>query len=263
MSLVFSAIVPHPPILIPQIGKENLKRLAKTQTAYRKLAFKLAKSKPEVVIIISPHGIIQASAFTMNLNPEFTANFEEFGNFSEKLKIRGDVGLAHKIREKLETKTSLQLISKFELDHGTAVPLFLLTQKQLPNIKIIPIYYSELSLKEHFEFGKLLKHELQFNNENIAVIASGDLSHSLTKDSPATYSPKGMQFDHQLIKLLEKNKSRDILNLNPKLITAAQECGLKSITILLGILDGIKNKPELLSYEFPFGVGYLVMNFKL
>ena len=33
--------------------------------------------------------------------------------------------------------------------------------------------------------------------------------------------------------------------------------------ILLGILEGMKYEPQLLSYESPFGVGYLTMNFKL
>jgi hypothetical protein len=36
-----------------------------------------------------------------------------------------------------------------------------------------------------------------------------------------------------------------------------------SILILLGILDEVKHEPQLLSYEYPFGVGYLTMEFKL
>ena len=43
----------------------------------------------------------------------------------------------------------------------------------------------------------------------------------------------------------------------------AGECGYRSILILMGILDGLNIKPRILSYEGPFGVGYLVADYKL
>lgn len=262
MSLVFSAVVPHSPILLPSIGKENQKRLEATTKSYEKLAEELESSKAEAVLIISPHGIIQPTSFTMNLNPKFSCNFEEFGDFSTKLSWAGDVGLAYKIREKLETKAPLQLVSEENLDYGCSVPLYLLAQK-LPKIKLIPMYYSGLDYNAHFEFGKLLGHELVIKKEHIAIVASGDLSHRLSKDAPGGYSPKGKKFDKKLIDALKKNKPEDIINMDHKLIHEAGDCGLKSILMLLGALDGIKHEPQLLSYEFPFGVGYMVMNFKL
>jgi len=262
MSIIFSAIVPHPPVLIPAIGKENLERLKLTVNAYKKLEEDLYVSQPETIIIISPHGFIQPDAFTMNLNPEFVGNFEEFGDFVTKIHLTGDLGLAYKIREKMETKAPLQLISNPNLDHGCSVPLYLLMQ-HLPNVKIIPIYYSGLDLAAHFKFGQLLKRELLFNKSRVAVIASGDLSHCLTKDAPAGYSAKGKKFDKKLIEFLTQGKTADILKINPDFIAEAGECGLKSIVILLGILEGINYQPQLLSYEAPFGVGYLVMKFRL
>jgi len=45
----------------------------------------------------------------------------------------------------------------------------------------------------------------------------------------------------------------------------AGECGLRSFSFLLGILEasGALWQPEILSYEGPFGVGYLVVNFQI
>jgi len=262
MPIIFSAITPHPPILIPAIGKENLTRLKATQQAMQKLEQDLYSSQPDTILIISPHGQIQPDAFTMNLNPNFEGNFEMFGDFSTKLHFAGDIGLAYKIRERMETRAPLQLISDLYLDHGCSVPLCLLTQ-HLPKIKVIPLYYSGLDLAAHFKFGQLLKRELLFNKERVAVIASGDLSHRLTKDAPAGYSARGKKFDQKLIKYLTLNKTKDILKMNHHFIEDAGECGLKSIVILLGILDEINYQPHKLSYEAPFGVGYLVMKFKL
>ena len=59
-----------------------------------------------------------------------------------------------------------------------------------------------------------------------------------------------------------KKDIKGILNLDLDFVEAAGECGLRSILILLGALDGLNWKPEILSYEAPFGVGYLVTNIK-
>lgn len=260
MPIVFSAITPHPPILIPPIGKENLSRLDATSNSFEELNKSLIESRADTIMVISPHGLVHADSYTMNLNPKFSCNFEDFGDFTTKRSWAGNVGLSYKIREKLETSTPLQLISEESLDHGTSVPLYLLT-KNLKDIKVIPLYYSGLDLESHFNFGRQLKGELQASKENVAVVASGDLSHRLTKNAPAGFSPKGKKFDKKLIELITKMKYRDILSMDESLITEAGECGLRSILILLGMLDGIKVEPKVLSYEAPFGVGYLTLNF--
>ncbi len=262
MSLVLSSIVPHPPILIPEIGKDNLEHLSSTLRAYGKIRNKLEKIKPETIIIISPHGNIQENVFTINSYPNFIGDFEDFGNFSVKKNWKGDVGLIGKLSEYLETKNILSLISKERIDYGASIPLFLLT-KNLPNVKIVPMSFSGLSIQDHFEFGKLLKKEIINCRKKIAVISSGDLSHRLTRNAPAGYSSKGKKFDKKIIDLLTKKNLDKILNMDESLLEEAKECGFRSIVILLGIMHNIKYIPKLLSYEFPFGVGYMVMDFEL
>jgi len=262
MPIIFSALVPHPPILIPNIGKKNIKRLKATANSYVKLENDLYAAQADTILVISPHGPLQPDSFVMNLSPEYKINFEEFGDFSTKAELASDFGLGYRIRERMETRAPLQLISQPNLDHGAAVPLYLLTQ-HLPKIKIIPLYYCGLDLASHYSFGQLLKRELLISQSRIALVASGDLSHRLTKDAPAGFNAKGKKFDNKLIEYLTKNKINQILEMNPEFIAEAGECGLKSIVILLGILEEIKYQPQMLSYEAPFGVGYLVMNFKL
>lgn len=260
--IIFSAITPHPPVLIPAIGKENLASLKTTSKSFERLEEDLYASQAETIVIISPHGLLYPDAFTMNLGPKFEIKFENFGDFSTKFIIKGDVGLGHRIRESLETKAPLQMTSEKVLDHGCGVPLYLLTHK-LKGIKVIPLYYSGLNLEAHFKFGQMLKREFLVNKERIAIIASGDLSHRLNKNAPAGYSPKAGKFDKRLIENLKNKKTQNILATKEKLVNEVRECGLKSIVILLGILDGINYEPQILSYEAPFGVGYLTMNFKL
>jgi AmmeMemoRadiSam system protein B len=262
MSIVFSAITPHPPLLIPTIGKENLARLRATENSFKKLEEDLYSSKAETIFIISPHGSFLPNSFSINLSPEYYANFEEFGDFATKQKYSGNIGLAHKIRESMETTVPLCLVSSSEIDHGISVPLFLLTA-HLPKIKIIPAYYSGLNLTAHFQFGQNLKKELMASKERIAVIASGDLSHKLNKNSPAGYSPKASRFDKKIIKHLTEKKVKEILKFKDDYLEEVSECGLRSIVILLGIMEGVNCEPRILSYEAPFGVGYLTMNYRL
>jgi len=260
--IVFSAICPHPPILIPTIGKDNIDKIKNTVKAMKDLEVELYASKPEVILIISPHGEIIPDAFCLNLNAKYTADFEDFGDFTTKMEFKSSPLLVLQLKERVGNNFSLTLTSSDRLDHGAAVPLYYLT-KHLKNIEIIPMSYSLLDYEKHFQFGQLLKKELVKSEKRIAIIASGDMSHVLTKDAPAGYSPKGAEFDNKFVGLLKRNDLRGILKMDQKLIDAAAECGLRSFLILLGIIEEYKYEVNVLSYEGPFGVGYLVANFKL
>lgn len=262
--LQFSAISPHPPILIPTIGKDNINEIKNTQDALRSLEQELYSAKIETIIVISPHSsLIADDAFTINTNPKYKLAFKEFGDFSTEIELNADLELIHKIKSKfIDTDISIISTASEELDYGSGVPLFYLSQN-LKNVKIITIGYSMLDYKTHFEFGKKLKNIIFDSNKRIAVIASGDLSHRLTKKAPAGYSERGKEFDEKLIKLLKKKDIDGILNMDKHLIEEAGECGLRSIIILLGILNNVNYNTEILSYESPFGVGYLVANMKL
>ncbi|HDQ15526.1 MAG TPA: AmmeMemoRadiSam system protein B [Bacteroidetes bacterium] len=260
--LVFSAITPHPPILIPSIGQESLEQIKKTQQAMQELAENFYVVAPETVIVISPHGRLMENSFTLNGAPDFSGDFGQFGDLETQLEFKGDVVLAYKIREYLETKFSIQMIADSELDHGVSVPLYYLTQK-LKKVKIVPVGYCLQESQRHFELGQAIAEVIHDVKKRVAVIASGDLSHCLTKNAPVPYNEQGREFDKKLIDLIKNKKIKEVVNLDRNLINQAAECGWRSILILLGILSEHNFIPEVLSYEGPFGVGYLVCNFEL
>ena len=263
MAIIFGSICPHPPILIPNIGKENLKQIEKTKTALEDLEGKLYLTKPDSIIIISPHGAISPDVFYFNIAEKFKSNLEEFSDLTTRLEFTGDIELASTLKQSAEVVDfPVNTISQEALDHGVIVPLSYLTN-HLKDIKILPISYSLLPLEKHFEFGKFLYRQLIKNRKRVAVVASGDLSHKLTKDAPAGFSPRGKEFDKTLVELLKNKRAEEILKLDSELVEEAGECGLRSIAILLGIFDEINYTPEILSYEGPFGVGYMVANLKI
>jgi len=260
--LNFASICPHPPIIIPSIGQENLTAVTKTIKAMKELEKKLLEAKPKTLIVISPHGPVQIGKMTIILSPALSGDFSMFGD-STSLSFENNLALGKIIREKnIENNIPVDFIENIPLDHGTLVPLYYLT-KNLPNVKIIPLTFSYLDYKTHFKFGKIIGEIIKDQDKKIGVIASGDLSHRLIPDAPAGYSPRGKEFDQKLIELLEKNEVEKILNLDPDLIESAGECGLRSVIILLGILSSYNYEFQKLSYEGPFGVGYLVGNFRI
>ena len=265
MALIKTIVLPHSPLLIPEIGRANYGFLDKTTEAYKQIGENLKESGIETLIIISPHGPAQDSAFTLNVAPEMEINLQDFGFIPPKTILNGDSLLAVQIKNSLKADFPLQLISESVLDYGSAIPAYLL-KGLIGEFKIIVIIpASELNLEDHYNFGKSLQEIIKASDKKIAVLSSSDLSHRLKKKSPGGYSPKGAKFDNKLIEYLSdpKNAAENIFKMDSKLIKDAGECGLKPIITLLGILEDINSKTHIFSYQTDFGVGYLSLEFEI
>ncbi len=256
MPVVFAGVTPHPPFLIPTIGKDAITSLEKTKQAMERLEQDLYVTKPNVILIISPHGSLFPESFSLNAHTHFVSSFHEFGDLVTKKQWRGSPEVAATISHHTkEHKFPLQLISQEQIDHGSSIPLTYLTE-HLPDVHVLPVGYSSLDAKKHIEFGTLIKEALHHTSHRVAVIASGDLSHE--DKNPAT---DGVHpFDDRCMLAMSSGTTAELLALE----TAAKdvdECGYRSSLILSGIIEGMHQHFETYSYERPFGVGYLVGNF--
>jgi aromatic ring-opening dioxygenase LigB subunit len=261
MPLVFASITPHPPVLIPSIGKDEAEKIKKTEVALKKLEQDLYIAKPQIIITISPHGSLFEDAFSVNAHTHFLSFFEQFGDLNTRKEWEGSPNLAAKITQRANpSDLPVRLISEEKLDHGTTVPLYFLTQ-HLPEVKILPVGYCALSRKDHVSFGEMLKDIIMESDKRIAVIASGDMSHALKTEAPCGFHKDGEIFDKKIIELLEANNIPGIIQMNEDLVENAKECGYRSLLILLGMLKDMDFSFKNYSYESPFGVGYLVGNF--
>ena len=92
-------------------------------------------------------------------------------------------------------------------------------------------------------------------------IASADLSHVLKPAGPYGYHSAGPLFDKLVIKAIKEKDAGQLLRLDAGFLEGAAECGLRSILFLMGAFEGRAYEAEVLSYEGPFGVGYLVATF--
>lgn len=257
MSLVFTAITPHPPFLIPNIGKEKIEEIIKTKEALENLEKELYISKPQLIIIISPHSGLYENAFSANANTIHVSAYEDFGDLSTKKEWQGTPSFAAKLSHACKNKNiDLQLVSQEKLDHGASVPLFYLTN-HLKDIRILPLGYSRQNAAEHLKFGEVLKEVIMEDDKRIAVIASGDLSHNVSKKKKT-----GKNFDEKILQIIKEKSIAELIELDSSdLIKKADECGYRSILILLGIIKNMNYNLDNETYEHPFGVGYLTGSF--
>lgn len=265
MPLIKAFLLPHSPLLIPEIGRANHEFLAKTTAAYQKAKTDFIEAGIETVVVISPHNRIRENFFILNAAPEMEISFPEFGFIPPKNFLKGDVLLSDKIKNVLKDELPLRNLSDNVLDYGSAIPLYLLKTPET-NFKILVVSPADdLSLEENFKFGLKLTEIIEAEPKKIALVVSGDLSHRLKRKSPGGYSPKGAKFDNKLIEYLSdpENAKNNILHMDKRLISEASECGLKPLVILLGMMDNIKWEPNILAYQTDFGIGYLSLEFLL
>ena len=260
--LVFAAIAPHPPLLIPSVGKNNLEKLKQTAEAMKALEQEMYIARPDTLVIVSPHGNVLPDAFTINLAAQYTISLKEFGDHQTTASFRSDFMLIDKIQRAMRRDTSLSLSSEEVLDYGVSVPLLLLSA-HLPTISLVPMAPAGLDYKAHYEFGDKLKEEIMNSNKRIAFIASADLSHTLTNNAPGGFSKKGAALDAKVVELIKTKDTDGLLALDIEMGQASKECGLRPISILLGLLARMAYEPKIHSYEGPFGVGHLVANMVL
>jgi aromatic ring-opening dioxygenase LigB subunit len=67
-----------------------------------------------------------------------------------------------------------------------------------------------LPFEELYQFGTVIQEAVEAIGRRVVFLASGDLSHRLTKDAPAGYHPKGQEFDNLLVELLKKKQVEEI-----------------------------------------------------
>lgn len=261
MSLVFAGVVPHPVILLPSVGKDDIIKLDATRLALEKLEQELYLAKPHRIIVITPHEGVFEDAFVVNAHTELESRFEKFGDMSTQYTWKGAPDLAAKIQHQAnKEQIPVQLVSNDYLGHGASIPLVYLTT-HLKDIPVLPVGYSKLDPKSHIAFGKLLKEVIMESDKRIAVIASGDMAHTLTEQSPAGFHEDGAWFDNEIRDTLRKEDRSRIHELDPERVTNADECVYRSLLIMCGILSDMRCSFEEYAYEAPFGVGYLTGQF--
>jgi len=258
MPLLGAFIVPHPPIIIPEVGKGEEHKINETAQSYLEVARRIAQLKPDTIIITSPHAIMYSDYFHISPGKRAKGDLSQFHAKNVSFQVEYDEEFVEALeaaaqKDGVEAGTLGEKDSS--LDHGTMIPLYFINQ-YLKEYKIVRIGISGLSFPDHYRLGKCITKTADKLGRRIVFVASGDLSHKLKEDGPYGFSEEGVRFDKEITQAMIEGDFLHFLEFTPDFCESAAECGLRSFIIMAGALSGKSLKSELLSYEGTFGVGY-------
>jgi len=262
--MVLGAIaVPHPPLIMPEVGHGEERKIQRTIDAYREAAALVVHWQPELIVLTSPHTTLYADYFHISPGAGAKGDFGQFRAPELKLQVTYDEAFVRRL-EALAQAADLPAGTFGErqpaLDHATMIPLRYLQEAGYTG-PIVRIGLSGLSFAQHYQLGQLIARTADELGRKIAFVASGDLSHKLKEDGPYGFAADGPVFDQRMQACFASGDFLQLLTTPAELAENAAECGLRSFWIMAGALDRLAVEPELLSYEGPFGVGYGVATF--
>ena len=267
MPVIGGIMVPHPPLIHPQVGRGGEEAVVQTAEAFRAAARWLMGEGPDVLVIISPHSVMYSDYLHLSPGAGAAGSLARFGAPSARFQVRYDqelvLGIELAARER-GLPAGIQGERDKALDHGTMIPLYFLqqTKEWPPPQGIVRIGLSGLPFGDHYRLGICVRDAARRLGRRVGVVASGDLSHYLRPDGPYGFRPEGPEYDRKLMDIMGRGAFGELLGLEEALCERAGECGQRSFLILAGALDGMAVTARALSYEGVTGVGYGVCTFQ-
>ncbi len=264
MPILAAYMVPHPPMIVPDIGRGSEKQITRTIRAYEAVADEIAALRPETIIISSPHSVLYADYFHVSPGKTAKGDFGRFGASRVSFQETYDHELCGKICELAEAKgfpAGTLGERDRHLDHGTMVPLYFVEQKYR-DFRLIRTGLSGRSLAEHYAFGQIIREAIEQTGRRTVFIASGDLSHKLQEYGPYGFAPDGPEYDRRIMDVCGRGAFGEMLDFEESFCDKAAECGHRSFVIMAGVLDGLAVEARPLSHEDVTGVGYGICAFR-
>lgn len=259
-----AGLFPHPPVMIPEIGGSELSRMALTIKTEEEAMHKMVSSGIETVIIISPHNLCFHDGPALFLADSISGNLSDFGYPQLAMTLSIDRMLAEAVLQEAAPLIPLHRVDEEEarrynrtltIDWGTFVPMYYLQKAGFKGKAVMfSPCFSNYEINEIL--GTIVERTAARLGRKIGVIASGDLSHRLTPESPNGYTEKGILFDKAVMDALRRRDKTPLTSMTPEFIDEIAMCGLPSVYFLFGILGQRKADMPCFSHEGPFGVGY-------
>ena len=263
MSLLAAFMVPHPPLIVPAIGKGGEQQIAETTKAYEQVAGEAAALRPDTIVVTSPHSVMYADYFHVSPGDGAKGSFARFGAPEVRFAESYDTELVERICA-LADEAGLPAGTEGErdaaLDHGTMVPLWFIRNKYAGG-KLVRIGLSGLPLTDHYRLGQIIARAVSETDKRVVLIASGDLSHKLQAYGPYGFAPEGPAYDRRIMDVCGRAAFGELLAFDETFCDKAAECGHRSFVIMAGAFDGLRVKATALSHQDVTGVGYGVCTF--
>ena len=263
MGIIAGFMVPHPPMIVPDVGRGSEAQVADTTAAYERVADEIAALEPETIIITSPHSIMYGDYFHISPGNGASGSFAGFRAPGVRFNEEYDTELVNEIcRLTDEEDFPAGTLGERDkaLDHGTMVPLWFIRNKYKGG-KIVRIGLSGLPLIDHYRLGMMIREAAENLDRRVVFVASGDLSHKLQDYGPYGFAPEGPEYDERIMDVMGRAAFGELLDFDSSFCDKAAECGHRSFVIMGGAFDGTAVKAEKLVHQDVTGVGYGICTF--
>ena len=263
MAILAAFMVPHPPMIVPAVGRGSEKQIQKTIDAYEQVADEIAALAPETIIITSPHTVMYADYFHISPGKGAKGDFGRFRAAQVCFDEEYDRELVNELADLARGQgfpAGVMGERDKRLDHGTMVPLYFIRRKYT-GAKIVRIGLSGLPLSEHYRLGQMIREAVDKLGRKAVFVASGDLSHKLQDYGPYGFAEEGPQYDARIMDVCSRAAFGELFDFDETFCDRAAECGHRSFVIMAGAFDGLAVKATQLSHEDVTGVGYGICTF--
>ncbi len=258
MSIMGAFMVPHPPIIIEEIGHRREKGIEPIINAYAEVANLIFELQPETIVFISPHSTSYSDYFHISGGLTAKGNFGEFGHpelgFQKEID-QSFVSMLHQYCQEHYFPAGTLGEKNAVLDHGIMVPLYFFEQKY-KTFQIVMISVTNESYETHYRMGEIIQEVSKQLDKKIVVVASGDLSHKVNDHSPYGFHFSGPRYDEKIMEIMEHMEFQDLFDFSKEFCESAAECGHRPFVCLAGSLNKKELTCPLTAYASPYGVGY-------
>ena len=259
--IVLGAVLPHPPILLPEIADGRQRDVRATLDAYDLVGRRLLELHIGRVLMISTHGIVTLRRFHV-LNARLSGNLSRFRAPQIRFERDPDPDLVKSIMNAAD-KHDLPLTATKtweESDHSLGVPLRLLADAVPSKIAVVSISFRPP--EDHYRLGQAIGAALCSSSlaEPTAILASGDAVHTLTEESAYKRHPRAQEVQSEFEAALTDWDPDRLCVIDESLRREVDESVISPTLILMGALNAradVTVHPRILASEHPWGVGYV------
>lgn len=257
MSISCAVLMCHAPIVIPAIAGGRAVNCRTTTEAMRETARALVAHEPALIVLISPHAPRRPRSVGITFDRTLSGDFARFGHPQVALDLPGAPGAAELIAHKARAAgIATHALPGRALDHGSMVPLFFVHEAGYRGAVVVTsLPYPGTEIES--ALGHALHEAARESVQRWAILASGDMSHRLTRDAPAGFAPRAREFDRSFARALRHGDLRSAIDTDPELLELAAEDVVQSTAVAAAAVQYRSHGTRVFAHEAPFGVGYL------
>ncbi|MFA4937470.1 MAG: hypothetical protein WC575_04280 [Patescibacteria group bacterium] len=252
MPVVFAALVPNSPLLLPGINTEVKKDLSKTLAGYNKLARILKSAKVEIIFNISSL-INSDNDYYLYQDKTFVVETKEYGDLLTQYQANGAIWFTHSLKEFIEPQFKIPLHTPERLPIEQAIPLINLNVREGLSCLVIPQFPSA---SVTINLSKMIADYFNGLQARIAILASGVLA----RGKSSYFGDNQKILSNIFFKTIKQGEYDNLNNIDMKLRVKVQESLIAPASFIYNLIPSHQAKTSIIALEFTHGINHLLAN---